>query len=38
MVKADGSLVTVYVNKQFEVVSVEAGTPRPAAPANGTSY
>jgi hypothetical protein len=27
MVKADGSQVTVYVNKQFDVVSVEAGMP-----------
>jgi hypothetical protein len=38
MVKADGSLVTVYVNKQFEVVSVQAGMPRPAAGFNGASY
>jgi hypothetical protein len=38
MVKADGSPVTVYVNKQFEVVSVEAGMPGPAAGANGPSY
>jgi hypothetical protein len=29
MVKADGSPVTVYVNKQFEVVSVESGMPGP---------
>jgi hypothetical protein len=29
MVKADGTPVTVYVNKQFEVVSVESGTPGP---------
>src|SRR6476646_6163009 len=29
MVKADGSPVTVYVNKQFEVVSVESGLPGP---------
>ena len=29
MVKADGSLVTVYVNKQFEVVSVQSGMPGP---------
>jgi hypothetical protein len=27
MVKADGSPVTVYVNKQLEVVSVESGMP-----------
>ena len=27
MVKADGSPVTVYVSKQFEVVSVESGMP-----------
>jgi hypothetical protein len=41
MVKADGSPVTVYVNKQFEVVSVESGMPgRPArqpSPSGGTS-
>jgi len=29
MVKADGSPVTVYVNQQFEVVSVESGMPGP---------
>jgi hypothetical protein len=29
MVKADGSPVTVYVNRQFEVVSVESGMPGP---------
>ena len=29
MVKADGTPVTVYVNKQFEVVSVESGIPGP---------
>jgi hypothetical protein len=29
MVKADGSPVTVYVNKQFEVVGVESGMPGP---------
>jgi len=33
MVKADGSLVTVYVNKQFEVVSVQSGMPGPPASA-----
>jgi len=27
MVRADGSLVTVYVNKSFDVVSVEDGMP-----------
>ena len=31
MVKADGTPVTVYVNKQFEAVSVESGMPRPPA-------
>ena len=29
MVKADGSPVTVYVNQQFEVLSVESGMPGP---------
>src|SRR5436309_14790516 len=29
MVKADGTPTTVYVNKQFEVVSVQTGMPRP---------
>ena len=29
MVKADGTPATVYVNKQFEVVSVESGMPGP---------
>jgi hypothetical protein len=29
MVKADGTPVTVYVNKQFDVVSVESGPPGP---------
>jgi len=29
MAKADGTPVTVYVNKQFEVVSVESGMPGP---------
>jgi len=29
MVKADGTPVTVYVNKQFDVVSVESGMPGP---------
>jgi hypothetical protein len=27
MVKADGSRVTVYVNKQFEAVGTESGPP-----------
>jgi hypothetical protein len=36
MVKADGTPITVYVNKQFQVVSVQTGMPRPG-PANGTS-
>jgi hypothetical protein len=29
MVKADGTPVTVYVNKQFDVVSVQSGMPGP---------
>jgi hypothetical protein len=29
LVKSDGTPVTVYVNKQFEVVSVESGMPGP---------
>jgi hypothetical protein len=29
MVKADGTPVTVYVNKRFEVVSVDSGMPGP---------
>jgi hypothetical protein len=38
MVKADGTPVTVYVNKQFDVVSVDTGTPGPAhGSSNGTS-
>jgi hypothetical protein len=38
MVKADGTPVTVYVNKQFEVVSVETGMPGPAhGSSNGSS-
>jgi hypothetical protein len=36
MVKADGSPVIVYVNKQFEVVSVQSGMPGPG-PAHGNS-
>jgi len=41
MVKADGSPATVYVNKQFEVVSVDSGTHgrpgRPQSSSSGTS-
>jgi hypothetical protein len=38
MVKADGSPVTVYVNKQFEVVSVESGMHgRPGRPQSSSS-
>jgi hypothetical protein len=36
MVKSDGTPVTVYVSKQYEVVSVESGMPAPG-PAPGTS-
>lgn len=39
-VRSDGSPVTVYVNKQYEVVGVESGMPAPrSAPgsSNGTS-
>jgi len=36
IVKADGTRATVYVNKQFEVVSVQTGMPGPS-PANGNS-
>jgi hypothetical protein len=36
MVRSDGSLVTVYVDKQFDVVSVETGMPGHAGqPASG---
>jgi hypothetical protein len=35
MVEADGTPVTVYVNKQFEVVSVQTGMPGPPARSNG---
>ena len=38
MVKADGSPVTVYVNKQLEVVSVQSGMPRPAPSSSTSSY
>src|ERR687888_1797051 len=37
MVKADGTPVTVYVNKQFEVVSVQTGMPGPPARSNGAN-
>jgi hypothetical protein len=34
MVKADGTPATVYVNKQFQVVSVQTGMPGPPARSN----
>jgi hypothetical protein len=34
MVKADGTPVTVYVNKRFQVVSVQTGMPAPPARSN----
>ena len=37
MVKADGTPVTVYVNRQFQVVSVESGMPGPGRPHSGSS-
>ena len=37
MVKADGTPVTVYVNKQFEVVSVQSGMPAPPGRAPSSS-
>ena len=37
MVKADGTPVTVYVNKQFEVVSVESGITGPPGQAPSSS-
>ena len=37
MVKADGTPVTVYVNKQYEVVGVQTGMPGPPARSNGAS-
>jgi hypothetical protein len=37
MVKADGTPVTVYVNKQLEVVSVQTGMPGPPAQAPAAS-
>ena len=37
MVKADGTPATVYVNKQFQVVSVQTGMPGPPVQSNGAS-
>jgi hypothetical protein len=37
LVKADGTPVTVYVNKQFEVVSVQSGMPAPPGRAPSSS-
>ena len=37
MVKADGTPATVYVNKQFQVVSVQTGMPGPPARSSGAS-
>jgi hypothetical protein len=37
MVKSDGTPVTVYVNKQFEIVSVESCMPAPPGSAPGSS-
>jgi hypothetical protein len=37
MVKADGTPVTVFVNRQFQVVSVQTGMPGPPARSNGAS-
>ena len=37
MVKADGTAATVYVNKQFQVVSVQTGMPGPPARSSGAS-
>src|SRR5207244_12517122 len=37
MVTADGTPTTVYVNKQFQVVSVQTGMPGPPAQSNGAS-
>jgi hypothetical protein len=37
MVKADGTPVTVYVNKQFQVVSVQTRMPGPPAPSSGAN-
>jgi hypothetical protein len=37
MVKADGTPVTVYVDKAFNVVSVQSGMPGPPARSNGAN-
>ena len=37
MVKADGTPATVYVDKAFNVVSVQSGMPAPPARSNGAS-
>ena len=37
MVKADGTPATVYVSKQFEVVSVESGMPGRPGPSSSSS-
>jgi hypothetical protein len=37
MVRADGTPVTIYVNRQFEVVSVETGVPGPPAARDSSS-
>jgi hypothetical protein len=37
MIKADGTPVTVYVDKRFNVVSVQSGRPGPQARSNGAS-
>ena len=37
MVKSDGTPVTVYVNKQFQIVSVETGMPAPAGSNSSSS-
>jgi hypothetical protein len=37
IVKADGTPVTVYVNRQFQVVSVQTGMLGPPARSNGAS-
>jgi hypothetical protein len=37
MVKADGTPATVYVSKEFTVVSVETGMPGPRARSSGAS-
>jgi hypothetical protein len=37
MVKADGTPVTVYVDKQFQVVSVQTGMPGPGSAPGSSS-